>query len=247
MKDYYKVLGVAPGAPTEVVKAAYRALMKIHHPDVGGDPQRAKEIEEAFRHLSAQPQPRRETDRQDTVEPPAPVRRRSDGIVVAGKYIEIAVFELFGNRVLSCPRECTFYRRKCRFKQVLSVESDDLLTFKATTLDIQVRNLTDNPQTVDFRHGRGVLVDQNGEFYQCHQVCAYQHPAKYKEAVVELFAGTQANIMLWFQQQPPGRYASRLVYKHRALVSGMRGDYWDQEILDVNLTGKGKLYLRGKK
>lgn len=247
MKDYYKVLGIAPGAPTEVVKAAYRALMKIHHPDVGGDPQRAKEIEEAFRHLAAQTRPAREAAEKSNVEPPTPVRKRSDSIVVAGKYIETAVFELSGNRVFSCPRECTFYRRKCRFKQILSVESEDLLTFKATTLDIQVRNLTDSPQVVDFRHGRGVLVDQMGDFYQCHQVCTYQHPAKYKEAVVELFAGTQANIMLWFQQQPPGRYVTRLVYKHRALVSGMRGDYWDQEILDINLTAKGKLYLRGKK
>ncbi|MDD2283553.1 MAG: DnaJ domain-containing protein, partial [Eubacteriales bacterium] len=32
MKDYYKVLGVSPGAPTEVIRAAYRALMKKHHP-----------------------------------------------------------------------------------------------------------------------------------------------------------------------------------------------------------------------
>ena len=99
MKDYYKVLGVAPGAPTEVVKAAYRALMKIHHPDVGGDPQKAKEIEEAFRHLTAQARPAREGERQNSAGPPAPVRKHSDGVVVAGKYIEIAVFELSGNRV----------------------------------------------------------------------------------------------------------------------------------------------------
>ena len=51
MKDYYKVLGVSPGAPAEVIKAAYRALMKIHHPDAGGSTKKAQEIEEAYRNL----------------------------------------------------------------------------------------------------------------------------------------------------------------------------------------------------
>lgn len=36
--DHYAILGVPPGASTDEIKAAYRALVKRHHPDAGGDP-----------------------------------------------------------------------------------------------------------------------------------------------------------------------------------------------------------------
>ncbi|MFM7676223.1 MAG: J domain-containing protein [Synechococcus sp.] len=36
-RDLYAVLGVARGASASVIKAAYRALVKRHHPDAGGD------------------------------------------------------------------------------------------------------------------------------------------------------------------------------------------------------------------
>jgi molecular chaperone DnaJ len=35
--DFYAVLGVGAGASTAELKAAYRALVKRHHPDAGGD------------------------------------------------------------------------------------------------------------------------------------------------------------------------------------------------------------------
>lgn len=53
MSDYYKMLGVTPGADDEVVDAAYHALMKKYHPDrnrgntVWADV-RAKEINHAY-------------------------------------------------------------------------------------------------------------------------------------------------------------------------------------------------------
>src|SRR5689334_4111927 len=54
--DYYAVLQVHPDADYEVIEAAYRQLMKKHHPDMAGpDPRRiaeherrAKSINEAF-------------------------------------------------------------------------------------------------------------------------------------------------------------------------------------------------------
>ncbi|MEB3321993.1 MAG: J domain-containing protein [Synechococcaceae cyanobacterium] len=36
-RDHYRVLGVHPAASAEEIKAAYRALVKRHHPDTGGD------------------------------------------------------------------------------------------------------------------------------------------------------------------------------------------------------------------
>jgi len=45
----YEVLGLVPCASDEVVKAAYRAMMKQHHPDVvGGDEEMAKKLNEAY-------------------------------------------------------------------------------------------------------------------------------------------------------------------------------------------------------
>ncbi|MBV8713869.1 MAG: J domain-containing protein [Chloroflexi bacterium] len=67
--DYYAVLQVHPDADFEVIEAAYRQLMKKHHPDMAGDdPERiaahltrAKAINEAWRVLR-DPEERRRYD-----------------------------------------------------------------------------------------------------------------------------------------------------------------------------------------
>ena len=50
-KNTHAVLYLIEGAPPEVVRASYRALSKIHHPDVGGDRIRFEEINEAYKKL----------------------------------------------------------------------------------------------------------------------------------------------------------------------------------------------------
>lgn len=50
--DYYDTLGVSKNASTEEIKKAYRSLAMKHHPDRGGDANKFKEIEEAYRTLS---------------------------------------------------------------------------------------------------------------------------------------------------------------------------------------------------
>ena len=51
-KDYYNVLGVEKTASVEEIKRAFRKLAQTHHPDKGGDPERFKEINEAYQVLS---------------------------------------------------------------------------------------------------------------------------------------------------------------------------------------------------
>ncbi len=46
--DPFAALYLLPSAPVEVVKAAYRALATIHHPDHGGDAERMKAINAAY-------------------------------------------------------------------------------------------------------------------------------------------------------------------------------------------------------
>uniref|UniRef100_A0A7S1XTA5 J domain-containing protein n=1 Tax=Phaeomonas parva TaxID=124430 RepID=A0A7S1XTA5_9STRA len=50
--EYYDALGVTRDATPEVIKRAYRRLAMKHHPDKGGDPEKFKEIGEAYEVLS---------------------------------------------------------------------------------------------------------------------------------------------------------------------------------------------------
>ena len=64
-KDYYKVLGVEPGADAKALKSVYRKLARQHHPDVNpGDKsavEKFKEINEAHQVLS-DPEQRKKYD-----------------------------------------------------------------------------------------------------------------------------------------------------------------------------------------
>lgn len=47
MRDPYQILGVDRNASADEIKSAYRKLAKKFHPDLGGDPEKFKEINEA--------------------------------------------------------------------------------------------------------------------------------------------------------------------------------------------------------
>jgi hypothetical protein len=51
----YAALGLEPDADSADIERAYRKLIKDHHPDRGGDPERAAEINRAYRELSRRP------------------------------------------------------------------------------------------------------------------------------------------------------------------------------------------------
>jgi hypothetical protein len=49
----HSVLYLLPNAPEPVIRAAYKALAKMNHPDIGGDPERMKLINWAYEQLEA--------------------------------------------------------------------------------------------------------------------------------------------------------------------------------------------------
>lgn len=51
-RNHYRLLHVQSDAPAAVIKASYRALMALHHPDVGGDHAMAALLNEAYAVLS---------------------------------------------------------------------------------------------------------------------------------------------------------------------------------------------------
>lgn len=53
MRDPYQILGIDRNASADDIKSAYRKLAKKYHPDLGGDPEKFKEINEAHDILSS--------------------------------------------------------------------------------------------------------------------------------------------------------------------------------------------------
>jgi hypothetical protein len=119
--DCYEVLGVAPGAATAEIKAAYRDLAKVWHPDrFAHDPrlqqkaqEKLKEINEAYRRLLAgeTAPPRREphTPDGDRDEPKeaAGGRRKFDPRLIVTALVFCATFAAVTPRLLSSLRATT--------------------------------------------------------------------------------------------------------------------------------------------
>ena len=51
-QNYYEVLGVKRDASADEIKKAFRKLAQKYHPDAGGDPEKFKEVSEAYTTLS---------------------------------------------------------------------------------------------------------------------------------------------------------------------------------------------------
>lgn len=85
--DLYAVLGVGPAAGPAEIKAAYRALVKRHHPDAGGDDERILALNAAWEVLGdAEKRRRYDADRRPAASGPAAssaparsARRRASG------------------------------------------------------------------------------------------------------------------------------------------------------------------------
>lgn len=52
MKSHYAILGIRPECTLDEIKAAYRKLVKMMHPDVGGNPAEFRDIRNAYEVLS---------------------------------------------------------------------------------------------------------------------------------------------------------------------------------------------------
>ena len=66
--DYYDILGVSKSANDQELKTAFKKKAMQYHPDKGGDPEKFKQINEAYQNLS-DPQKRQMYDQFGTTDP----------------------------------------------------------------------------------------------------------------------------------------------------------------------------------
>ena len=89
--SHWKRLGIVPGAPECVIKAAHLALIEVHHPDRGGDANVAKEINAAYDELKGRGRGeqvrRRELQRRAVGRAGCQQRRRPEARERAGKQL----------------------------------------------------------------------------------------------------------------------------------------------------------------
>jgi hypothetical protein len=76
--NLYRTLQVDPAAEDTVIRAAYRALMKLYHPDHGGSGAHAQQLNAAYATL-ADPVARQAYDRLVSLQRPPEVRSRARG------------------------------------------------------------------------------------------------------------------------------------------------------------------------
>ena len=140
MENHYEVLGVSSDADLDEVRAAYRRLIKEHHPDHGGSRERFLRIKEAYEQVTGERAPGQgETDgggaaRPDPTYDPASRDAGEDyGLTVDGEYLRLTLVGLVQDvelsDILAGPTVNSDARRTVAFFAVRN-ESDRVLTWQ---------------------------------------------------------------------------------------------------------------------
>ena len=150
-RNYYRLLHVQPDAPAEVVKAAYRALMSLHHPDKGGDAEKAILVNEAYAVL-ADPQRRVEYDRKRSIKPGRGANRDSKACGCPMCALPTPATLLRDARCLRCRAPLTSAGKAHgsttagERRKIMRVSKSDwarlLITWNGTPIDVRTRDLS---------------------------------------------------------------------------------------------------------
>lgn len=150
---YYEVLGVSKSASQDELKKAYRKAAIKNHPDKGGDPEKFKELAQAYEVLS-DPEKRELYDQygEDALK---------EGMGGGGVHDPFDIFESFFRSV---PRRDSFHGRKKQGEDAvhtLKVSLDDL--YKGTTKKLSLSRNKLCPKC----KGKGSKSGASGRCYGC--------------------------------------------------------------------------------
>jgi len=157
MKDYYSILGIERNASEEDIKRAYRKAALKSHPDKGGDPEKFKEISEAYETLSDS----NKKTMYDRGEDPNNNVRHQDPFEFHNAFFQ----QFFGNNFNQGPQ------KRSNHQHQITVDLADVHTGIEKNLKINIKRVCfDCKRSCDSCNGRGVVFMRNGPF-QVQQTC----------------------------------------------------------------------------
>ena len=150
-RNYYRLLHVQPDAPAEVIKAAYRALMTIHHPDKGGDANKASLVNEAYTVLADTKQ-RAEYDVKRSIKPGRGANRDPEAHKCRMCSLPVPATLLRDARCMRCRAPLTPAGKSLgatkagERRKIMRVTKSDwarlMITWNGTPIDVRMRDLS---------------------------------------------------------------------------------------------------------
>lgn len=221
----YNVLGVDPGADEEVVRAAYRTMMKKHHPDQGGSTEEFIRIKRAYEAIqqndaSARAARARATDRSRTSTDGGTATR--SGAASAG----VDVTEHADATAVSCSCGVGLELRGeyLRLRLVALVDDADVTKLVAshmlegyderTAAFLTVENTSD--RTVRWRGNQCLtFIGSDGYMYESaadYRASETKLPPRWKGSDVAVEPGTRMNAVVIAEELPEDVEVEELVY-----------------------------------
>lgn len=144
----YDVLGIDKGANKDAIKKAYKKLAMQHHPDKGGDPDKFKDISNAYETLSDDAR-RNEYDQHGDEGPP-------QGIGGGGGFPEDLFAQMFGGHHGAASRN----NRRSDAHHNIVITLHDVYHGLNKSLKVSLQNICDKcKQTCFTCQGRGNITD----------------------------------------------------------------------------------------
>lgn len=152
MKDYYSILGVTREASEAEIKKAYRKAAILHHPDKGGDPEKFKEVSEAYEGLQ-------DADKKEVY----------DNDDKGNDFNQNAFFQQFFNQTNMNMNMGP--QKRSNHQHQIAVDLKDVHTGVEKNMKIHIKKVCfDCKKTCPHCNGRGVILIRHGPI-QMQQSC----------------------------------------------------------------------------
>lgn len=239
MESHYEVLGVPPDADRDTVKAAYRALLKDHHPDHGGSRERFLRIKEAYERIVGEKAPTaidtghygatggngtRAHVADPTYNPSVEPSDRTYDLTVAGDFLTVSLVALAHGRHLSS-----------------LVDGELNAATKRTIAFFTVENTSDQTIAFDGRSHTSFIGD-DGFLYEGSNIVAphaNELPGRWWPSTVVLTPGRAVDAMVVCQELPDGVTIDRVVYTQHV----SEHDFGDDERTESDVATETERYL----
>lgn len=252
MSDPYEVLGVTKNAPDAVVEAAYRALVKQHHPDHGGSSEKFHKIKEAYETIESDRT--REANGESLgafsnfggmpVSESEGVGSLDEGLSVNGKYLTVAVetltkIDISGGIVYASGSGADTFDKLDAFKSF-----DDSGPYRYLVV-FDVENTSD--RLIAWETGDTKFHGTDGYTYTSSNHALNEHllSARLNLNYAEIEAGRKAKVVTLVESMPEGVEVEEIVHTLDVFEKGKVSGWAEEEERYVfNIQPKNESALR---